>query len=346
METKVNKKAFETLGLIWFLFFMIPATAFSWSQATHAYISQRLGARVGYDNMNEMWGSVAPDMFIFTFDPAVCPTWITDQTHGTYSETFLKVWNASSTNAEDALAFGFVSHNQQWGADHTAHVSGLTFGQEDGYIIANAKVLLKTPLKLANPHRTFGKVFASIGMNPYEQLMVAHLITEYAIDIMLTNDADPLLGQKVEKAAQNRSKKFPALLVKAFAVDYAAYCFGGDYSTAAYIITAAEEEHRNNMIFLGQAISQSEPVPVQLLAEQVVGVLPDFLDAPLPISEAEAVELMKAAIIKSMDICDDYMAEIDVTIEFVDKNLKDHGLAIRGDRHPFDRNVPRKPRLA
>jgi hypothetical protein len=80
--------------------------------------------------MNEMWGGVAPDLFIFIFDPAVCPDWITDQTHGTSSDTFMKVWNAAGTNAEDALAYGFVSHNEDWGADHIAHESGITFGQD------------------------------------------------------------------------------------------------------------------------------------------------------------------------------------------------------------------------
>jgi hypothetical protein len=72
MERKVTKKAFMALGLICFLFVMLPAAAFSWSQATHAYISDRLGARVGHDNMNEMWGSVGPDLFIFVFDPTLC----------------------------------------------------------------------------------------------------------------------------------------------------------------------------------------------------------------------------------------------------------------------------------
>lgn len=326
MESKYKAKAFMTLGLICFLFFMMPAAASSWSQATHAYIAGRLGARVGYDNLNEMWGSVGPDMFIFIFDPTVCPTWIDNQIQGTTSETSMKIWKAASTDSEYVLAYGFVSHNDSWGADHTAHVSCFTCGQDDGYIIAKAKALLKTPLKPANPHRTFDKVFAGVGMSPYERLMVAHLITEYAIDIMLRNDVDPSLGWKLERAAHNRSKNFPALLVKAFAEDYADYCFGGDYPTAAFALTAAEEEHRSNMIFLGQAISEPEPVAVHLLAEQVVAVLPAFLGGLLPVPEAEAIEIVKAAIYAFMAICADYMAEIDATIEFVDKNLKDHGV--------------------
>ena len=326
MKRKAAKKAFMTWGLICFLFIMIPAVAHSWSQATHAHIADRLGARAGLDNLNEMWGSVAPDLFNYVFDPALCPGWIADQTQGTYSETFMKVWNAASTHSEDALAYGFVSHNQQWGDDFTAHISCLTCGQDDGYILIKARQLLNAPVNPANPQQTFGEAFASLGLSPDGGLLVAHGITEEAIDIRLRNEVDPSLGRKLARAAQNRSKKFPALLVKAYAADYAAYCFGGDYSTAAKVLTAAEKEHRKDMIFLGRAISQSEPVAVQRLAEQLVGLLPHLLGHPLPIPEADAVEIVKAGIFTSMEICDDYMAEIDATVEFVDKNLKDHAI--------------------
>lgn len=158
METKVVKTAFITLGLICFLFVMIPAAAFSWSQATHAYVADRLGSTMGIDNLNEMWGIVVPDLAIFIFDPAACPEWISDQTHGLSSETFMKVWNAGGTNAEYALAYGFVSHNQPWGADFTAHVSGRTFGQDGGYIITKAGVLLNT---LFDPAGCTGYLFMS-----------------------------------------------------------------------------------------------------------------------------------------------------------------------------------------
>ena len=86
------------------------------------------------------------------------------------------------------------------------------------------------------------------------------------------------------------------------------------------------------MIFLGQALSQPEPVAVQLLAEQVAGVLPEFLGVPVP--EEEAVEIVKAAIVAALAICDDYKAEIDATIEFVEKNLKDHGIFYSGRGNP------------
>ncbi len=326
MERKLIKEFFIRLGLIRLLFIMTPSVAFSWNQATHAYISDRLGARVGHDNLSEMWGSVAPDLFIFIFDPTVCPGWILDQTHGTYSDSFMKVWDAAGTKSEEALAYGFLTHNQAWGADFTAHISSLTFGQDDGYIIAKAKLLLEKHYP-ANPDQKFGDIFASLGMLPDQALLVAHLMTEYAVDIMLSNNVDPLLGRKLELAARNETKSFRPLFINAFAADYAAHCFDGDYSTAAQVLTAAEKQHRKNMIFLGQAISKSKSVAVRLLAEQTVSVLPDFLGFQLPVPEAEAIDIVKSGIFSAIDIChDDYMAEINATIESVDKNLKDHGI--------------------
>jgi hypothetical protein len=326
MNKNVTIKAL-VLRLVCCLFVLTPSAAFSWSQATHAYIADRLGARAGHDDTNEMWGIVAPDMFIFTFDPALCPGWISDQTHGTYAESFMNVWNAAHTHAEEALAYGFVAHNEAWGADHPAHEACLTCGQDVGYIITKADALLNTPLDPADPQRTVGVAFASLGIGAYEGEMVAHLLTEYAIDVMLANDVDPLLGRKLERAARTRSKEFPSLLVKAFAGDYAGSCFGDSESTAAAVLRAAEEEHRHTMMFLGNAISHSKPVAAQLLAEQVVAIVPLFLGRPFPVTEDVAVEIMKGAILGSMAICDDYSAEIEATIDFVATNLKDHGVA-------------------
>jgi hypothetical protein len=321
MIGKVTKKAFMTVCLICLSLAIVPALAFSWGDATHVYISDRLKAQWGYNNINEMWGSLGPDIFNFVFDPALCPVWLADQTH---ADSFMKVWDKADTTSEKALAYGFVSHNEAWGADHTAHVSGRTFGQDYGYINEKAMVLLDTPITPAYP--TFGEIFASIGMDPDQQLMVAHVIAEYAIDIMLRNDVDPLIGLKIKVAALARSKKFPALLVDAYAADYASNCPGIDYPTAAYVIVSAEEEYRNGMISYGKYISRSEPVAVQLIAKQIVELAPGFLGGPLPIPEADAIELVKAAIYVSMEICDDYMTEINATIEYVDSNLITNGI--------------------
>ena len=324
---KITKKTYMILGLAFLLSFMVPAAGFSWNQATHAYIADRLGARVGHDNMGEIWGSVSPDFYNYIFDPNICPGWISDETHGTYSETFMKVWNAAETQSEEALAFGFLTHNQAWGADFTAHISSLTLDQDEGYIIQKAKQLLKIPFSRAKPHRTFAKAFASLGMNPDQALLIAHVSTEYAVDIMLGSDVDPLLGEKLIRAARTGSKKFSDLITRAFGEDYAAYCFGGDYSSAASALNFGVEKHRHDMIFLGQAISQSKPVAVQMIAEELLEILPDFLGRPLPVPAEKAVEILKAAIFESLDLCNDYLEEIEATIVFVRMNLEDRGIA-------------------
>lgn len=320
MEKNILKKTCMKAGLICCLCLALPTAALSWNQATHAYIAQELGARTGLDNLSEMWGSVAPDMFNYVFDPELCVGWLSDQTQGSAPDSAMKIWSAAGTGKEEALAFGFVSHNDSWGADFVAHHSGLRPGYEnEGYIIAKANQLLNAPANPADPRRTFGDVFAGFGMSPDMALLVAHVITEYAVDIRLGSEVDPLLGRKLATAARNGTKKFQPLLVNAFAADYAAYCYGGDDATAAGVLTATEKGHRKDMIYLGQAISQSEPVAVQLLAEQLVAVLPD-LGFSVP------VEIARAAIVSSMAICDDYKAEIVATIEFVGKSLKEHGV--------------------
>jgi hypothetical protein len=331
MKKKGTKMATVTLGLIYLLLIMMPAVAFSWGDATHVYISDKLKARFGLNHINERWGSLGPDIFNFIFDPTLCPTWLADETHGRVVDSFMNVWNAASTISEKALAYGFVTHNEAWGADYTAHISGLTFGDGVGYINAKAMILLDTPLDPTQPYDPvlnpkFAEVFAGIGMTSEQQLIIAHVVAEYAIDIMLKNDVDHFIGRKLRLAARYRSPKFPALLVEAYAADYVANCPGMDYPTAAYIITSAEAEYRSGMISYGRAISQPESIAVQLIAEQIVALAPGFLGGPLPIPEADAVELVIVAIYDSMTICDDYMTEINATIDFVDENLITHGI--------------------
>jgi hypothetical protein len=331
MKKKVLKTVVTVFASTCFLLALMPAAAFSWGDATHVYISDRLKARAGYKNINEMWGSLGPDIFNFIFDEALCPAWLADQTHGRTTDSFMNVWNAADTTAERALAYGFVSHNEVWGADYTAHVSGITFGQDVGYIWAKAMILLDTPLDPTQPYDSasnpkFAEIFDGIGLIPEQQQLIAHVIAEYAIDIMLKNDVDHFLGQKVRFAARFRNPKFPELLVDAYAADYANNCPGIDLSTAASIIASAESEYRNGMISYGQVISRAEHVAVRLIAEQIVALAPGFLGGPLPELGIDPVDLVEMAIYDSMAICSDYLDEINATIDFVEGNLAAHGI--------------------
>ena len=58
----------------------------------------------------------------------------------------------------------------------------------------------------------------------------------------------------------------------------------------------------------------------------------------IPVPDKDGVELTKAAIIKSIALCDDYRAELEATIEFVDNNLMNHGITYL--IHGNSKNIP------
>ena len=76
-------------------------------------------------------------MFLYRFDTPEYLEYLFVQTH----YNFMEVWNAAKSVPAKAAAFGFVSHNELWGIDSTAHVAGITYGQVGGYVIAKADEL-------------------------------------------------------------------------------------------------------------------------------------------------------------------------------------------------------------
>jgi hypothetical protein len=74
----------------------------------------------GIDSPNTIFGAVAPD---------INQVLSTDQNSPFFTTThygFMDVWEATTvvtTPTAKPLAFGFVSHNKLWGADHYAHIT-------------------------------------------------------------------------------------------------------------------------------------------------------------------------------------------------------------------------------
>jgi len=67
------------------------------------------------------------------------------QVHGTPGdESFMKVWDSSRCGLQRSLAYGFLSHNDVWGADYTAHHKACTTGLNEGYVITKARWLEKS----------------------------------------------------------------------------------------------------------------------------------------------------------------------------------------------------------
>lgn len=130
------KKRIVTSGLVFILLVIgMVSNGFCWGSAVHAYIGDKLGARTGVKNYDEIYGAMAPDVFNFTFAPYY--PFLYTQTH--YVDFSIK--DVAHGPLQNALAYGYASHNGMWGADFTAHHSGITYGQGQGYIIAKATEL-------------------------------------------------------------------------------------------------------------------------------------------------------------------------------------------------------------
>jgi len=306
-------------GLILFLFLVVPV--FPWGSATHAYIATRIGRIFPYSNTNEIYGSMVPDLFNYVFSLT------SDQmatarlyTHGIYpggpgKEGFMDVWyKASWWGYQKSLAYGFVAHNDCWGADSVAHHSGINVGVGLGYVIFKSNMLLNTEIE---DHKTLSEILLSFGVtDPYDQLELAHNIFEVAGDIYLTRQ-HPFIGERIIAASLLRSDDIITLLTKVFGISW------------KDLIITAENDFRQNMILYGTILSLDQGTAINLMARQMAQLGIAYLKArgyqTLP-SLDEATILANKAIRAALTLCYDYMAEVEATIDFVKSNLRSRGI--------------------
>jgi hypothetical protein len=314
MKTNRMKKELSVLGVIFLMLLFLTTEAFAWSAATHAYIEDHLGKKRGLDNSNEIYGGMVPDVFNYLFNYPTTLDYLYGQTHN----EFMKVWNASRWGVEKTLAYGFIGHNDVWGADSTAHHHCQTCGTEEGYAVAKARDLLAIaplPPELGIPEDVAIEIF--------------HEIIENSVDILVSKKTDPWVGKKLATSAVHRSPQFPLVLVKAYAKDLSSYA-GTSYLEAVRLITSAEKEFRKNLILYGQVLTQDEATAIQLISEQTADIAEDFLGLygiQLPIPKEEIVQMIIGYTTLGIAICEnDYQQEIGSTIHFVDRQLKGHGI--------------------
>lgn len=293
---------------------LLAAPAFPWGSATHAYVDGQIGKRVLFDKQ-ELYGGMGADTFNFMFGNPAVSGYLYGQTH----TQFMKMWDAARLPAGKALAFGFVSHNDVWGADVTAHHNGLTFGQGQGYVIAKAEILKGMLSQIPE--------FAALNLPDPVVMEIAHNFVEYGTDILLKR-IDPLIGQKIVISTLVRSPEFPLLLIKAYGEGLAS-ATGMSQLEAARLITTVEMEFRRTMMTYGQALTMDEATALQLVSEQMAALATGFLAAYgiiLP-DGIDLVSLLKQGISGAMILCaDDYPIELAATVKEVGKQLKIHGI--------------------
>jgi hypothetical protein len=316
METKKNTVKFLTVGLILGVIGFFSSEAFPWGFATHACIADHLGKTKKHQNADEIYGSVAPDIFNYLFTRPDYLGYLADQTH----VVFTNLWKVSNRGPGKSLAYGFASHNGLWGADSTAHNSGLTFGQGKGYVIARAAMLADI----------LSQALQDAGLSlPYDVILeISHELVEDGIDV-LVKTLDPAIGQKLSSSALSRTSNFPVLLAKAYAKDFSKLA-GISHPDASRFIITAEKEFRQRIVFYGQALMQDDATAIHLISEETAEVATIFLEAygvTLP-PEIDIVSLIEFGIEQSIILCaDDFAAEIGATINFVNQNLEDHGIS-------------------
>jgi hypothetical protein len=253
------------------LLVLVPTGAFTWGTATHAYFAKELGQ--GKLNSQEIYGATAPDLFNLKFDSPYYD-YIVDQTHR--HETNLKT--KARKMGLDTFAFGFVSHNERWGADYTAHRRGRT--TKEGYVITKSSGLapkLKSPLQdiLENAGVPSASFFA--GLIAPE---LAHPLIETAVDLLIKRNEDPSIGLEMFDSAQDRATSIPDLLVSAYAKGLARHQ-KLSYDEASQIIREAEAEYQQMMILYGEVFTQEESEAIQDLADQGATLIEGYIKSAI-----------------------------------------------------------------
>jgi hypothetical protein len=318
MKTQGIQKLSETVVVMSLFFALTMGQAYGWGSATHAYIDDHLGKKGPVKNLNEIYGAMVPDVFNFLFSNMDMMKYLYTVTHYQgvgYADDYLNVWENSHNFLSKATAFGFVSHNGNFGADLTAHHHSLFFNENHGYVIIKAAEL---------------NGFLNLAQYGFPQEVVdelCHDLIEFALDIMITQK-NKGLAAKISKAAMLRTPEFPLILVKSYADGLVEQNFPGiDHPAAIKLILKTENEFRKSMISYGQALMQDQDTATNLIAQHLVDLAKVFL-GELPAPDSVFLELAKTGLSLSMQICSpDFYIELDRTINFVSGQLAENDIS-------------------
>lgn len=278
------------LGIFILGFILSVSVSQAFNSATHIFIAERVFPFT-LDKINLYYGSIAPDIPLYA-DLGKWPYGFCE-THYRFIKLPYHWWNIS----EKAFAQGWQSHNEIWGADSYAHGTCNDFKNcckmncnYEGYVVDKAKELVSIEEYLNDP--------------PYYEL--AHFAIEVAIDLLLVDERDPELGNKLLKAALFRSPADFNLMKKVFLNGEDSY--GTDLET----LSSAESTFRNLIIKYGFALTLPERLRMGILGELGVEIARGMgveIDSPM------VQKILKAAV----ELCkNDYYSLIESAI----KNMK------------------------
>jgi hypothetical protein len=162
----MRNKRIDSLLVLFAVLVCMTLSGLAFNSAAHIYIADRVFPNIK-DKTDLYYGSIAPDLAIYVLDPSRWPTAFND-TH----------YEFMTLTPRTAFSLGWLTHNEEWGADFHAHI-GPGAG---GYVIQKAALLAPTPPD------------------------IAHVAVEVAIDILLQTQ-DPQLAEKLFNANLLRSNE-------------------------------------------------------------------------------------------------------------------------------------------
>lgn len=313
------KRTVSVLVSLGLLLAIISVSAAAWERGTHAFIADKLKKANGPYNIEEMYGAMAPDAFnyLFTAPYIFYRDYLYDQTH----HYFLKVQHAVKYGYEKASSYGFISHNNLWGADSTAHQASLTLLPDEGYVITKAKMLDEYLKGVSTDYYNLFKDYPAVALE------VCHNIIEAAGDIVLVR-YDHSLGAKIMQIAARPKTNMQNLMARAYAQGLS------DFSQtttapltpaeAEQFIRATENDFRTSCISYGWLLQQDEATILENVMAQFKQLAAAYFTAlglPVP-DDALLTALLQGAFQAAMGLIEnDYMPEIMATIEMLKKGM-------------------------
>jgi hypothetical protein len=262
---------------------MLTASAFPWGSGTHLYIAEQLNDyRLDCLDRESMYGAMAPDLN--SFAPEDVQADIRRETH--HSKDYGAIYGFEAVEkkafwlSQRAFAAGFVTHNEEWGADYYAHL-------DPGYVRDEKNAALVEVIRNLWPP----------GQCPLtdEQLVsAAETCIEASVDLLLKEEHDEDLGRKITKAASRRSWTIPLLLGRAY------------FGFVGKGLLAAEAAFRLYAIEYGEIIALPQPedkegmaAGIALLAKERYGI---------EVTSDQCLSLLEMAM--TLCIADDYFGAI------------------------------------
>ncbi len=306
--------------VVFFFSLLAPMVVFAWGMATHVYLADHLGKSSGYWNYQEMYGATAPDLYKSLFGSAYY-NYLESETHIRFEKVAL---HASGTTLK-SFAFGFVSHNDVWGADFTSHHDGRTTPGA-GYVSVQVEGLK------AAFQDSIEQVLLTNNIDPEQAKAiaaefapsVAHIAVELAVDIFIKRNEDRNIGSKMIMAAQLRSSAIPGLLLIAYAADFAQE-FDLSLGMASSILLGAEQGHRTLVTTYGAIFLQSEAEIVRRLSSYLSDLaelyLRVFRELKVSVPSTTAAALLKLTMAQ---IAPSYASEIASTLAYLKTEMPKH----------------------